>query len=510
MEENLPKDDNLENFVRKSFDQFEENPSSDIWSRIEGNLTQEVAPPPTRIKPIYFSWKAAAVAAIFLLSVGLIAQHLYFNYKIKQLAARLPDTTTTIPAKEQTSISPSTTIAIQPYKQTDNKPVTAREHLSAQSPTPLDGALPAKELSGNKGTSMVVSTESQKLINEIQNDRQQVTAENVAIGNEKALVSQETSENIAGTTTDVSSATTLRTTIPVFPRYAGEVAINNDVLPLKATPVIQPVRTRGWYLGAQSTIVQTRERKIKQEEPFDNKHIVANKQKEPLQTTQWWLKAGKTSRSGLGFETGIGYQHFQRNASHQPDFKLRDGRPSMGGGGGGPHHHDDHEFDFQYTLNSFSGTQNIELRVAQADSNAMYPDNEPLDLSVTTHEQVEVLKVPVLAVAAFGKGRTKAVVKGGLVGNFVLKNDFEITGIDNRNPHFIHLDDEHPMVQTQSPQKFSIDYLLSAGVEYRVTPSLSLVAEPTVSGELSFNDASLCARPKLWSAGLNMGVNYRF
>lgn len=508
MEENLPKDDNLENFVRKSFDQYEENPSSDFWSRIEGDLAKEVTQPPSRIHPLYFSWKAAAVAAVFILSVGLIAQHLYFTHKIKQLATQTPDTTAIIPSEEQTSPPSATTTPIQDYKQTDYEPVTALEEHAAQLAATPGGVTPSQGWPAKEEDASMVITNGQKLSTGNQSNQQLVASDNSAVENKTTLADEGSPEKIAGSQIEVSSESNLRAITPVFPRFSEEVALNDDGLQLDATPAIKPLRSRGWYLGAQSTVVQTRERAVKKEEPFDNKHVVANKRKEPLQTTQWWLKAGKTNSSSLGFETGIGYQHFQRDASHQPDFKLRDGRPSMGGGG--PHHHDDHEFDFQYTLNSFSGTQNIELRVAQADSNAMYPDNEPLDLSVNTHEQVEILKVPVLAVAAFGKGRTKAVVKGGLVGNFILKNDFEITGVSNINPHFFQPDDDRPDVQTQSPQKFSVDYLLAAGVEYRVTPAVSLVAEPTLSGELSFNDAGLCARPKLWSVGLNMGLNYRF
>ena len=85
MKKNLPND-GLEKYLKESFEGFEENPSNDIWDKINAGLnggTKSVSSP----KPIYKTWWVAASLALV---VGAIAaQHFYFENKIENITQQI-------------------------------------------------------------------------------------------------------------------------------------------------------------------------------------------------------------------------------------------------------------------------------------------------------------------------------------------------------------------------------------------------------------------------------------
>jgi len=89
MEKNI-QDDRLDDYVRKSFEDYEEAPASDMWGRIEEELPP-VAPesgttagrPPIR----RYLWQLTAAASILLLISSLVCGRLYYENKIREISA---------------------------------------------------------------------------------------------------------------------------------------------------------------------------------------------------------------------------------------------------------------------------------------------------------------------------------------------------------------------------------------------------------------------------------------
>ncbi|HMX38877.1 MAG TPA: hypothetical protein PKD78_01075 [Saprospiraceae bacterium] len=88
MEDHL-HEDKLDDYVRKSFEAYEEDPAPDMWGRIEGDM-----PPAAPLRARRFSlwpyrWQAAAAALILVLTSTLLCEHLYFTERIKTLSEQL-------------------------------------------------------------------------------------------------------------------------------------------------------------------------------------------------------------------------------------------------------------------------------------------------------------------------------------------------------------------------------------------------------------------------------------
>ena len=80
--------DRLEDYVKKSFEDYEEIPPGDMWNRIEEVLpTQE----PVR-RPLVFlyqyKWQIAAASVIMLLACRLLLVQSYYEQQLRSIAAQ--------------------------------------------------------------------------------------------------------------------------------------------------------------------------------------------------------------------------------------------------------------------------------------------------------------------------------------------------------------------------------------------------------------------------------------
>jgi hypothetical protein len=97
------------------------------------------------------------------------------------------------------------------------------------------------------------------------------------------------------------------------------------------------------------------------------------------------------------------------------------------------------------------------------------------------------------------------------VGNFVLKNDLDISARVSQNARFRPVDGRGGYaVQLNEPSKFSLGYLLSAGAEYKFNRYLSAVLEPIFMGDFARKDAQGQRLPQHVSMGLNVGAAWYF
>ena len=122
MEKNI-HNDHLDDYVRKSFEDYEENPASDMWGRIEEELPPVVPEPVVRpgIGSIrrYF-WQMSAAAAILLLISSLVCGRLYYENKIRERSAVQQNTQGTAPQKPVPPPYPAVPVAPHTASETQN------------------------------------------------------------------------------------------------------------------------------------------------------------------------------------------------------------------------------------------------------------------------------------------------------------------------------------------------------------------------------------------------------
>ncbi|HPI09245.1 MAG TPA: hypothetical protein PLM41_22790, partial [Saprospiraceae bacterium] len=87
MEKNI-HDDRLDDYVRKSFEDYEETPAFDMWARIEDELAPADDPVPLFIRLWPSFSRIVAAAAILLLLCALVCNRLYYENKIREMAAQ--------------------------------------------------------------------------------------------------------------------------------------------------------------------------------------------------------------------------------------------------------------------------------------------------------------------------------------------------------------------------------------------------------------------------------------
>jgi hypothetical protein len=543
MEDHL-QPDKLDDFVRKSFENYEENPPEDRWEKIVAALDQPTVIPITHQKPV-FAWKTyLSAAAIVLLSIGMVTEYFYFSNKISEI-------TKIANQKTEVNIENSKSPANQSFKTKQNDANVAIE----------DGKR-NDIISKNVISQPSSISNSQILIDEFANSQILKDAQRKDIFQKNAFsiqhltqynqdsdeigISQSINTQSLPTNNEIGQTHSVNTLSYNLPFNEINKVANVEQLPLitlnsfKKTKEISLLKNNitlksiekqnnslqiakvllkpsknpsNWYLSA------TLNRRIEQDikDDFrgggpDNHNDIRNGAKEKY-TQDFALNIGKKINRRVGFETGLIYNNSSSVSSHSPDFKKRDGRRRGGGGHGGPggpgggH---DHDLDFEYNLHTYSGVATVNLRMTQADSTALVDDDEPLNLKVTTKEVVRILRIPLLATYTLGKGRLLLNTKIGLNASVFLRNNLEITGLDAQNIVFKPESDYKPMSSFQSPSKVKLAFAISTGLEYRLTKCLSLLLEPNLVRDFESQSEIHKFQPNHLSLGLNAGVKMRF
>lgn len=481
MEEHTPKD-NLDDFIRRSFERYEEDPSPGFWDNLSDKLPNQSATGMALIRR--FGWQIAAAAVILILSSTLIAGYLHFTHKINALIA------SQVELKEQLLYNEP---IVSDHANTNTSTLA---HSNNQSPIQFH----------QKNTSYVMVGKGEGLPPTLlKENRADVFKANPTSSSSDVppYIEPQVDEPIAS--------------LAYLPKwYIPSSQFQQGTIVAKVMNPIQPVSKPGWYTGVHTSVSIMSEKQKKQtHDDNDNHHgprrVVSSQSKLNQIVADYWVKAGKQIAPHFTFETGLGYQQFDRLAEHQPELKIRDGERVHGHGGpGGPSHGGHDEYDFNYTLNSYAGSMDINLRMAQVDTNAMYSDNQPLELKLTTKERVKTLRIPLLLATHTGKGKFKFALKGGFIANVFLQNQLEVTGISSGGNRFKRSDANDPIAQKESTQRYGLDIVLAAGAEYRLNNKLSVLAEPTFSTSLALQNNNLAPAPSYQTAGLNIGLNYRF
>lgn len=531
MEKNI-QDERLDDYVRKSFEDYEEAPASDMWGRIEAELPPVVPESGTTAgrPPIRrYLWQMTAAAAILLLISSLVCGRLYYENKIREISAiqgteqrggdqksaqaPYPAGSDLMPTEQKSTSTGHTDLsshhAALPKpsgspnleSNTTSLPKIGSNKSSVTHVTsavvPTVSSSPRPSDISEKAVADALSTDHLPAANPVistpeKPENQSMNAEN----NSVASAANKVADRI-DTLAQINDFQLLANKNTPFVQYAF-AGFQTPVIP------VRPLRTpSGWYLGLHLTPTLLVE-KTETDRPTTIRPRVISSQEKTHFTADYWLKAGKHLQGRWGIETGIGYRAIERNTMHRARFRFINGRPGNPGG-------QMRSYDFDYDLDTYGGSTEVTLRMEQVDSNTVVPEDEPLQFQVKTSERLQLLRVPALVTARLGQGRLTGVLKAGLIGNVVLRNEIEIVTRVSENTRFRPGQGNNAYIlRPDKTHKFFAGYQVSAGLEYRPLKHFSWVLEPSLSGDFARKNSAGKQLPSIVTIGLNAGMNYYF
>ncbi len=519
MEKNI-HDDRLDDYVKGSFEDYAENPATDMWERIEGQLPEE--PKPVWYAWRRFGWPMAAGLVILLLIARLVFVEGYYEEKLQKISAQqdqagqngmqIPTLKPSLPINDAYEKSTAGTVMVEP----DNTSTTVQK-------TDTKTKAPAQKQQQASTTTTKIAKPGESKVEAIDKQALQETALPKTLNNNASQEFPGIKTADLSLLSAVQQAENQRPSVPALPRDSmADIAIKIEehpdfqILAQKSpmlsisnltTPNSVAITTKkykedsGWYMGLFGTPHFTLEKTKQTVRPGPRRRFTSQ-QERPQVSSDISLRVGKKINSRFAIESGLGYQHLNRTATHLARFEYREGQSIQNPGGMETR-------SFDYDLNTYSGSASVSLWMEVSGSDAPAA-MERVGALITSKESLQILQVPVLGVARLGQGRVKAVLKAGVLGSYLMKNSFEITAYRLENHKLRIRNQDGYSVQFNRPQHFIWGYQLSAGAEFRLTKNLSLSAAPTLSGDFQRKDPQQGRLPGQTAVGMNLGVIWWF
>ncbi len=523
MEENI-YDDKLDDYVRKSFEDYEEEPASEMWDRVEAELLPVPAAPGLRATFQQYRWQALAACVILLLFSTLVCEHLYYEEKIRTLsdetgkAKEIPSPNHQTPGGQ--ALQPEAGIPSSPPLAAQAEFVAPKAPASSvSSPNGIrkTEAVKPLEAARNAKASHLPKPENSRDYTDAQNVREAKTRQeqnqiqpepafppgqpNMSLPPETAMLAD--AEDKTSNPSHKLETSLIPTRIEVVQSEKPFIALDLKRFPsnLALLPIKPHRAPSDWYVGAQTTLTVIKEKSRTPVSRF-GRPAIADKQKKSDVSAIYWLKLGKKLNQHLSLETGIGYQQTKQTATHSPRFRFGDGIHQ-----GAPL---SALRNFNYDLSTYGGTAEVSLRMEQTAPGVPPSDDEPVALNIVTTAQVKMLRIPLLAAYRVGAGRLQGDFKAGLLGNLILKNELDIAARVSQNAKFKPVSGNDGYTVQLNQGKFFLGYWLSAGAEFKLNQHLSMVAAASLTGDFPRNDKFGHRLPERFLVGLNLGVNYYF
>lgn len=542
MKKNVPSDD-LEAFLKNAFEEYAESPSEEVWDRIAATKTS--APrTPFRIFRIYPLWIGLAVA---LLAGFIIYQSVQVNKELEQINHSVK--------KQQ--------VEIETLQKQEKRGIDTPKSLKE---SPQAGV--EHEKMNNEGSNNEKNEVNDKEVNRLEAYKNEQQASSPAISTDKRLATAEnTREKHAKTSTHPakkgsilknnanltvekqvntnnsitqSSSETIYpfSNIPTVgetstealpPAVANVNTIKNSLfelnrltsatqflqttqdqiaiqIPAALPPPTQPIQQKnGFYIGIQALAMKTQSRiSSKAPYPLPPRDRKAFNQPDEAKgsTFAFGVNAGVGIAKNLSFETGLLYRSSLLTTTHEPKFKYNERKtPPIGG--------NPRDCQFEYDLNTPSGTVALAITVEKnVSSNPR--DEEEITLKINSEQSLQYLSVPLLLNYQIGNGKLHLNAKGGTLLNFLLENDFNITGVASNNNNFRPQNNQPLRGELLYFNQLSLDYLLQFGIAYDVTRNLSVHLDPMLVGSITNQSSNRFIQSSNASVGVSAGVTWSF
>lgn len=454
MEKNLPND-NLEKFLQKALEHYEENPSAGLWGKIEAELPA-VAPVAAAGAFVLFKKWALGIAAALL--IGFSVFNFFHSQKqLDKLAEELDCTRS----------------ELQEWKD-----------YAANKPLPQE-VIPMEIMPAIRPHSPLYEKPEK---------RSSIAMEQLDLPALEVLTAAEAPESIQSFEGLARPLHFLEGKTPQFSlKY----------------PAIKPLKnTTKWSVGGMAGLAQTTFSKPSPPKPGPGHH-------EPVRTFDSGAATKTvTTIAGIGLsyelgknwslESGLQYRRFDSETTHRPNLKFGDRRNPIGG----PQPQDEH--DFEYYLNTPSGTVYVSLSADQADPQENIPNQEELKVEISTKDRFEYLSIPLTLGYQLGRGRLTGQLRAGLMANIGLAKEFTVNDVCFENDKFKPHGGKGVEVEAPAFNTLSFDYVLGAGAAYDLSPSWRISLMPSLTGSLTKKFDALFKDPSDYSLGVSMGLSYRF
>lgn len=495
-------DDHLDDYVRKSFDDYEEDPQDNMWNRIEQVLEQPEQPR----RPLFFwinRWNIAASFVIFSLLAGLAYSHFYYQGKIQELS-KAQSNRHVVPQK----VTPS---VIEPVAQPSNTVESQTPVVLNQIPQQVEQRviLPVKKNTrknvwGTKAPQNAIVGANSNLKNT--HNGQAIISSNLPVLEQVTTpvghISATNQVGLLGVDDVLELPQLPAPALALLATQAPHIKLNGVTI-----PIIQPHKTRsGWYVGVQTSRFGLKEQGVSADTSDDTGmgHHQVSRQQKVTSRSEFSMEVGKKVSRNFGLEAGVSYRSFTRVAAHSPRFRFRDGVLLTHNPGSNRH------FDFSYNLDTYSGGTEVTLRMEEVDNSPALPD-EPLVMRIITAEHTEMIRVPLLFTAQHQWGPIALVAKTGLVGNIITASQLDITS------RFAGAGRFQPAIGTGAyslkqltPDRFFLGYQCNAGVEVKLGQHLAATLDMGLSGDFNRKHQGSQKLPGLYTSGIALGIDYYF
>lgn len=557
MKEDLQKD-GFEKFLKKSFEGYEESPSAGLWDKIDSGLsTPPIAEAAAKTASVFKTWWAIGIAAMF---VGVVAtQFFYFQNRLNELTQKVDNQEIkTSPAPARNSESEG----VLDTESFDESPIP--QSVDVEKSLIPNTNLTEENLTGNN----LIKTE---VVSNSKAELQEILEEKVAETKKEEVAETKIGSNSAtkrnNTSVSENNKQVRYDELPPFEKEVGNLSFEeNEVEQIENLPVSEKSGTENISDFSEIESTKERDRTIANIDflEFENSQLnigdldwelpaasaaVGQNKIEPVQNkrkswsvagnfgvfhTQENIKGdirenfrpsplhdrapighqnknitGQTIISGAEIEidlengwslaSGLSYRKDEFSSSNRTKIKFKD----LNGASTGPL-----RAEFPYFENTTAGVYRLEAKIESGDPIA---PNDELTILADSRRTAEYLSLPFLVKYQREVGNWSFDIKSGVLTNFLIKNDFQVTKFDIEDQGIRLKDKDCKKLNLPGVSDTNLDALVSVGVEYDFTDHLSFALSPTILFDLTQkNQLPPNLHSNFLSLGINAGVRYSF
>lgn len=176
-------------------------------------------------------------------------------------------------------------------------------------------------------------------------------------------------------------------------------------------------------------------------------------------------------------ESGLHYFSYQAVSIHERQFNFSTGTehiPTLG----------PNDTDLELELHSPLGEMEV-LFIFTRDPSAVIPDGALITLDIETQSRLNYLNIPLILQFEFlSKDRLGMFIRGGISGQILMNERFELQEVTSPDSP-LRLIDGETLVKPSGIERHIFNYLVGAGLDYRLSPRFSITLEPTYTRSLN-------------------------
>ena len=491
MEKNL-HNDNLDDFLRKSFDQYDDSPSDGLWDKIDADLAGKPQIRPIGSQQRWWAWAAAAV----LLSL-VIVQYIYFQKEKAGMAEIINMQNNKIEALEKQLKERENNISENSNLKINETPINLNKKQTILTPEIKEQKRTA-DLIENSTPNNIYSKEKKKSYKStILSEDHDLTDKNI---------SKIESNNIANNINPIEAiADQQNNTITL--NLLDLIDLENVEPPvpdlsLPAMAFIDPVSNFGNFsIGIHHAYLSTREKMARViQRPMGGSSPVFNNTKAMTGTTKMTgITAVYQTKNHWLFESGVNCRGTTMSTSHHAQLRFMDRQPNG----------TDHQYDFEYALNTSAGVVDIEVRADQTDPTQTINEFEKINIEIIAEQVIDYVSVPFLIGRQIGNGRMNATIKSGVLFNFLTRQSFGVSGsILNNN-----LRNSRAMFSRRNGiglKNTTTDLIAAIGLNYELNRKWTTHVSPIIIVPMGTRHNDPYIKSSGISAGIDLGIRFNF